>query len=72
MNSTASTLTSLIDPVCGMVVDPAHAAGTSHYDGTTFHFCASSCKESFDAAPERYVSAPAAKTSCCGGGHCSA
>jgi Cu+-exporting ATPase len=44
-----------IDPVCGMQVDPAKAAGTSEYQGTTYYFCAKSCKAKFDANPSQYV-----------------
>jgi len=43
------------DPVCGMEVDPAKAAGTSEYQGTTYYFCAKSCKTKFDANPKQYV-----------------
>jgi Cu+-exporting ATPase len=43
------------DPVCGMKVDPARAAGTSHYKGHDYFFCAPGCKAKFDAAPERYL-----------------
>src|SRR5687768_2493309 len=43
------------DPVCGMKVDPAKAAGTSHYKGHDYFFCAPGCKAKFDAAPERYL-----------------
>ncbi|GIW07520.1 MAG: hypothetical protein KatS3mg060_2325 [Dehalococcoidia bacterium] len=46
------------DPVCGMQVDPAHAAGTSHYRGQTVYFCSPSCKQRFDEDPQRYVAAP--------------
>src|SRR5574341_1270343 len=28
-----------LDPVCGMTVDPAKAAGHYEYKGTTYHFC---------------------------------
>ena len=28
-----------IDPVCGMTVDPARAAGSFEYDGQTYYFC---------------------------------
>lgn len=28
------------DPVCGMEVDPARAAGSSVYKGQTYYFCA--------------------------------
>jgi P-type Cu+ transporter len=43
------------DPVCGMQVDPASAAGRSEHEGTTYHFCSSHCKQKFDADPSRYV-----------------
>lgn len=44
-----------IDPVCGMEVDPARAAGQSEYQGKTYYFCAASCKSRFDADPARYT-----------------
>ena len=58
------------DPVCGMAVDPAHAVGSSLFEGTTHHFCAMVCKRKFDADPSRY--APMAvkessSSSCCRG-----
>ena len=43
------------DPVCGMQVDPAKAAGTSHDQGQTYYFCSRSCLGKFEAAPERYL-----------------
>jgi Cu+-exporting ATPase len=43
------------DPVCGMQVDPAKAAGKSEYQGKTFYFCNAACKRKFDAKPEEYV-----------------
>ena len=42
------------DPVCGMNIRPAQAAGTSEYRGRTIYFCADACKQEFDANPERY------------------
>ncbi len=44
-----------IDPVCGMTVDEAHAAGKSEYKGETYYFCNLKCKEKFDAEPEKYL-----------------
>lgn len=44
------------DPVCEMEVTENDAAATSNYAGDTYYFCAESCKEKFDADPERYVS----------------
>src|SRR3989304_6031663 len=46
------------DPVCGMDVEPADAAGTSLYKGETIYFCNPHCKEQFDADPEAFM-APA-------------
>ena len=43
------------DPVCGMQVDPAKAAGTSQYQGQTYYFCSKGCKTKFDANPGQYV-----------------
>jgi len=40
------------DPVCGMQIDPAKAAGKSEYKGTTYYFCSDYCKRKFDADPE--------------------
>jgi YHS domain-containing protein len=42
----------VVDPVCGMQVDPAKAAGKSEYKGKTYHFCSDYCKRTFDANPE--------------------
>lgn len=44
------------DPVCGMEIDPATAAGKSEYKGQTYYFCAPGCKRSFEKDPEKYVS----------------
>jgi len=46
-----------IDPVCGMTVDPDHAAGSYEYAGKTYYFCNPSCLNRFKAEPERYLSA---------------
>ena len=48
------------DPVCGMEIDPATAAGSSEYEGVTYYFCAEACKTAFDAEPSKYVGAAAA------------
>lgn len=39
----------VIDPVCGMVIDPESAAATRQRDGQTFYFCSTRCAETFDA-----------------------
>ena len=45
-----------IDPVCGMEVDTATAAGSSEYQGTTYYFCSAGCKRQFEKNPESYIS----------------
>ena len=44
-----------IDPICGMTIEPATAAGHFDYEGTTYHFCSVRCLERFRAAPDQYV-----------------
>lgn len=43
------------DPVCGMSIEESDAVGTSEYKSTTYYFCSSDCKETFDADPEDYA-----------------
>ena len=43
------------DPVCGMQVDPGHAAGSSEHKGQTYYFCSKGCKAKFDANPGQYL-----------------
>ncbi|MCE9561114.1 MAG: cadmium-translocating P-type ATPase [Planctomycetes bacterium] len=60
-----------VDPVCGMTVDPATAAGSTTHNGTTYHFCSKHCLAKFSASPEQYLSKPQAEEehACCGGTH---
>ena len=44
-----------IDPVCGMTVDPATAAGHVDYQGKTYHFCSQHCVHAFKADPQKFV-----------------
>jgi Cu+-exporting ATPase len=44
------------DPVCGMEVDPANAAGSSTYKDKTYYFCSLNCKKRFDADQEAVLS----------------
>lgn len=43
------------DPVCGMEVSRMTAIDESVYQGKTYHFCATSCREAFEADPQKYV-----------------
>lgn len=44
-----------IDPVCGMTVDPASAAGSHQHGGKTYFFCNPSCLERFKEEPEKFL-----------------
>jgi Cu+-exporting ATPase len=46
-----------IDPICGMTVDPATAAGSHDHRGQRYYFCGLSCLERFKADPERALQA---------------
>jgi Cu+-exporting ATPase len=45
-----------LDPVCGMTVDPATAAGHFDYNGKTYHFCSQHCLHAFKKEPEKFLS----------------
>lgn len=58
------------DPVCGMMVDEKKSKLKSDYNGTTYYFCAPSCKATFDKSPSKFVKKTSEKPggcSCCGG-----
>ena len=44
------------DPVCGMAIEAAKAAGASSHEGKLYYFCAEACKQQFDADPAKYAS----------------
>jgi Cu+-exporting ATPase len=44
-----------IDPVCGMTVEPARAAGSHEHAGKTYYFCNPACLERFCASPDHYL-----------------
>ncbi len=48
---------SVTDPVCGMEINPANAAGQSEYAEQTYYFCSGACKSKFDATPAKYAGA---------------
>jgi YHS domain-containing protein len=52
-----STHKSLVDPVCGMRVDPTHAGGTRQHRGATYHFCSTWCARRFDDDADAYIAA---------------
>ncbi len=54
--------TKVLDPVCGMTIDPADAAGHADYKGQTYYFCSTSCLDRFRANPAQFLDAEAAST----------
>ncbi len=44
-----------IDPVCGMTVDPDHAAGSYEYQGKIYYFCNPHCLHRFREDPEKFI-----------------
>jgi Cu+-exporting ATPase len=67
---TMNNTTAVKDPVCGMDVEAATAAGRTEYKGKTYFFCGSKCKEKFDHNPEQYMAksaeTPKSGHGCCG------
>jgi len=53
------------DPVCGMTVEPADAAGRAEHQGKTYWFCSTHCQKKFVAAPEIYLKTESGKMSSC-------
>jgi len=46
----------VIDPVCGMSVDPATAKHRAEYRGHPYYFCSAGCRTKFIANPQKYLS----------------
>lgn len=53
----ADTPEPVIDPVCGMYVDPARAAASRDLDGRSYFFCSERCAQKFDADAPAYLAA---------------
>jgi len=52
----------LLDPVCGMTVDRAHARHLAEHDGIVYAFCSMGCRTSFIREPTAYVPASVSST----------
>ena len=51
----------VIDPVCGMTVDPDASEHTTVHDGERYYFCSKRCKDAFLARPGHYLHASTAQ-----------
>ena len=45
----------VLDPVCGMTVNPEDAAGSYDYNGRTYYFCSTHCVQKFREDPELFL-----------------
>ena len=46
----------MIDPVCGMSVDPVNpGGGRAEHQGTTYYFCRDACRDQFVRDPARFI-----------------
>ena len=53
----AASAKTLIDPVCGMPVDPCRTDLIADYKDKKFYFCADGCRKAFEKDPEKYIGA---------------
>jgi Cu+-exporting ATPase len=51
----ALALGAVIDPVCGMTVDPSSAAGSFDYQNQTYYFCSTHCVAKFREHPDAFL-----------------
>ncbi|HEX6760176.1 MAG TPA: YHS domain-containing protein, partial [Propionibacteriaceae bacterium] len=51
----AMATTTVVDPVCGMTINPDSAAASREVEGVTYYFCLAHCAATFDADPARYT-----------------
>ena len=47
----------MIDPVCGMTVEPETAEAAWEHDGVTYYFCSVGCMERFRLHPASFLGA---------------
>jgi P-type Cu+ transporter len=57
MSGGASGEERMVDPVCGMEVEPATSAAAWQHEEATYHFCSIGCFERFRADPEAILAA---------------
>jgi xanthine dehydrogenase accessory factor len=54
-----ATVTTAIDPVCGMTVAADETSRPYEYEGTTYYFCAPGCRVAFEKDPTSFIGASA-------------
>jgi len=61
MEKLATVTNTIIDPVCGMKVDPTKTDLVATHQGYSYHFCAEGCRKAFEANPKKYLERKPAK-----------
>src|SRR5262249_41385355 len=54
-HDTAAAAGGVLDPVCGMTVDPHTAQHRHQHKGHTYYFCSGRCRAKFAADPAKYL-----------------
>ena len=55
MKSPEKLKNNVIDPVCGMAVDPKNTRILATHAGCTYYFCAEGCRRAFEVNPKKYI-----------------
>jgi Cu+-exporting ATPase len=53
----STTTDKVIDPVCGMSIDPLSAAESAEHEGKSYYFCSAHCAAAFEKDPAKYAGA---------------
>jgi Cu+-exporting ATPase len=55
MNLSAKNKKTVVDPVCGMAVEPGVKTIIANINGETYYFCAEGCRQSFEENPQKFL-----------------
>lgn len=61
MKTTTASIKTVVDPVCGMTVEPKKSTILSTVQGQTYWFCAEGCRRAFEENPAKYLKSRCAK-----------
>jgi Cu+-exporting ATPase len=61
MNSAVTSTRSVIDPVCGMSVNPEKTDFKATFEGQSYYFCAEGCRKAFTENPKNYLKSKSGK-----------
>lgn len=55
MSQTATKTNTVIDPVCGMTVNPELTDIVTSLEGQDYYFCAEGCRKAFVEDPQKFL-----------------